>query len=212
MRLLEFTLFYLGIPVLVWVTKSQDVLLPVLWLGGIFAWTMLRYGRGHQAPAPVAPDLNLRKELGVVLVRFFIVAVLLTIALYYYHREWLFWLPRKSLGLWGLIVVVYPLLSVLPQALVYRALFERRYAMTFSSPRVSLLVGVLIFCLAHIPFQNVWALAFTLPGGFLFLRTYRRTNALWLSTLEHALYGDLLFTVGWGVCLVNSGTQHLFMR
>lgn len=212
MRLLEFTLFYMGIPVLVWVTKSQDYLLPVLWLGAVFAWMMLRYGRGHQAPGPVAPDLNLRKEIGIVFLRFSIVAVLLTIALYYYHREWLFWLPRKSLELWGLIVVIYPLLSVCPQALVYRALFERRYAMAFSSPKVSLLVGVLIFCLAHIPFQNVWALAFTLPGGFLFLRTYRRTNALWLSTLEHALYGDLLFTVGWGVYLVNSGTQHLFMR
>lgn len=212
MRLLEFTLFYLGIPVLVWVTKSQDVLLPVLWLGGVFAWIMLRYGRGNQPVAPVVSRSALRKEAGFVFLRFIAVSVVLTVALYFYHREWLFWLPRKSLGLWGLIVVVYPLLSVFPQALVYRALFEHRYAMAFSSPRASLLVGVLIFCLAHIPFQNAWALAFTLPGGFLFLRTYRRTNTLWLSTLEHALYGDLLFTVGWGVCLVNSGTQHLFMR
>lgn len=212
MRLLEFTLFYLGIPVLVWLTRSQDMLLPVLWLGAVFAWIILRYGRGHQVPAPVGVDVELRKEIAVVLLRFIIVAVVLTLALYYYHREWLFWLPRKSLGLWGLVVVLYPLLSVWPQALVYRALFERRYARVFSSPRVSLLVGVLVFCLAHIPFQNVWALAFTLPGGLLFLSTYRRTNALWLSTLEHALYGDLLFTVGWGVCLVNSGTQQLFLR
>lgn len=212
MRLLEFTLFYLGIPVLVWVTKSQDVLLPVLWLGGVFAWIMLRYGRGNQPVAPVVSRSTLRKEAGFVFLRFLIVAVVLTVALYFYHREWLFWLPRKSLGLWGLIIIAYPLLSVWPQALIYRLLFERRYAQVFSSARISLLAGTLVFCFAHIPFDNCWALAFTLPGGFLFLRTYRRTGALWLSTLEHALYGDLLFTVGWGLCLANSGTLHLFMR
>lgn len=212
MRLLEFILFYLGVPLLVWVTKSQELLLPVLWLGGVFAWTMLRYGRGNQPLQTGMSGTDLRKAVAVVLLRFSIVAVALTGALYFYHREWLFWLPRRSLGLWGLIVVAYPLLSVWPQALIYRLLFERRYAQAFSSPRISLLAGTLVFCLAHIPFDNYWALAFTLPGGFLFLQTYRRTGVLWLSTLEHALYGDLLFTLGWGVCLANSGTLHLFMR
>jgi uncharacterized protein len=211
MRLLEFTLFYIGLPLLLWVTSVQTMLLPILWLGSLFAGIMLGYGRDNHPPPEGEPAVKIRRELAVILLRFIAVAFGLTLALYFYHPEWLFWLPRKSLGLWGLIIVAYPLLSVCPQALIYRLLFERRYAKSFSTPRLSLVVGTLVFCLAHLPFNNFWALLFTLPGGFLFLRTYRRTNSLWLSTLEHTLYGDLLFTIGWGVCLASAGTQQFFL-
>lgn len=212
MRLFEYLLLYMGLPLLLWLTKEQNMLLPVLWLGAVFAWTLLRYGKGNR-PAPVVGSaLNLRKELVFIFLRFFGVAFFLGVALYVYRPELLFWLPRKSVGLWGLIVIAYPLLSVFPQALVYRALYERRYAQIFSSPQLSLVMGCLVFCLAHIPFNNIWALAFTFPGGILFLQTYRRTGSLGLSTLEHALYGDLLFTLGWGACLASAGTQRLFLN
>jgi hypothetical protein len=210
-RHFEFILLYVGLPLLLWVTKTETMLLPALWLGAVFAWTMLRYGKGNR-PAPSAGSgQTLRKELARILLRFAGVALLLALALYCYRPELLFWLPRKSLGLWGLIVIAYPFLSVFPQALIYRILYERRYSQAFSSPRLSLLIGTLVFCLAHIPFNNVWAFAFTLPGGFLFLSTYRRTGSWALSTLEHALYGDLLFTLGWGACLASAGTQRLFL-
>lgn len=213
MRLFEFTLLYIGLPFLVWVTDCQDYLLPVLWLGALFAWTMLRYGRGNTpAPFPASAGMRVGKALAVILLRFAAVALLLAVALYCYRPECLLWLPRRSLALWLFVLVGYPLLSVCPQALIYRLLFERRYAPAFSSPRMAMLIGTLVFCLAHIPFGNLWTLAFTLPGGFLFLRTYRCTGTLWLSTLEHALYGDFLFTIGWGVYFVNSGTQQLFLR
>jgi len=35
-------------------------------------------------------------------------------------------------------------------------------------------------------------------GGWLFGGTYRRSRSLGLVCLEHALYGDLIFTVGLG--------------
>jgi membrane protease YdiL (CAAX protease family) len=212
MRLLEFTLFYIGLPLLLWVTSVQTMLLPILWLGALFAGIMLGYGRDNHPPPAGEPAVKIRRELAVILLRFIAVAFGLTLALYFYHPEWLFWLPRKSLGLWGLIIVAYPLLSVLPQALIYRLLFERRYAKCFSTPGLSLFAGTLVFCLAHLPFNNFWALLFTLPGGVLFLRTYRRMGSLSLSTLEHALYGDLLFTIGWGACLASAGTQRFFLN
>ena len=65
---------------------------------------------------------------------------------------------------------------------------------------------------AHLPFGNLWAIAFPFLGGMMFLRTYRRTGSLLLSCLEHALYGDLLFTVGWGIYLFHGGTQALLVR
>ena len=36
--------------------------------------------------------------------------------------------------------------------------------------------------------------------------TYRRTGSLLFSGIEHALYGDFLFTIGWG-SFFYEGTQ-----
>ena len=38
----------------------------------------------------------------------------------------------------------------------------------------------------------------TAIGGWFFATTYARTRSLWLASFEHALYGQLVFTVGLG--------------
>jgi membrane protease YdiL (CAAX protease family) len=36
-------------------------------------------------------------------------------------------------------------------------------------------------------------------GGLIFAWRYLRTNSFWAVALEHALYGNLIFTIGLGV-------------
>lgn len=43
----------------------------------------------------------------------------------------------------------------------------------------------------------------TLAGGLLFAGTYARTPSFGISTAEHALYGDWLFTIGYGPFLYH---------
>jgi uncharacterized protein len=50
----------------------------------------------------------------------------------------------------------------------------------------------------HILFHNWIALALTFPGGILFALRYCNTRSLAVSSLEHALYGCFLFTIGLG--------------
>ena len=109
-------------------------------------------------------------------------------------------------------MLAYPVLSVYPQAIIFRALYEYRYASLFRGRWVAWVVGAAVFSFAHLPFGNAWALGFTFLGGLLFLRTYRRTQSVPVSCLEHALYGDLLFTVGWGIYLFHGGTQALLAQ
>ena len=47
-------------------------------------------------------------------------------------------------------------------------------------------------------YLNFPALLLTLPAGALLALTYRRTGSLAASTLEHAAYGILAFTLGLG--------------
>jgi membrane protease YdiL (CAAX protease family) len=110
----------------------------------------------------------------------------------------LFDMPRRHTALWGAIVVLYPLVSVYPQELVYRAFLLHRYAELFGTGRRAAAASAVAFGFAHLLFGNVLAVVATLAGGWLFARRYQRTRSLLAVSVEHALYGITLFTVGLG--------------
>lgn len=72
-----------------------------------------------------------------------------------------------------------------------------RYKTAFS-PRVLVLVSGVGFGFAHIVFGNWVAPVLCVIGGIMFAQTYARTRSLALVSLEHALYGDFIFTLGLG--------------
>ena len=55
------------------------------------------------------------------------------------------------------------------------------------------------FAYMHIVFRNPWAMVLSLPAGMLFYARYRETRSLMVSSLEHALYGCFVFSIGLGV-------------
>jgi membrane protease YdiL (CAAX protease family) len=98
----------------------------------------------------------------------------------------------------------YPLFSVYPQGLIYRAFFFHRYRplVEACAPLVRawllIVVSGATFALMHILFHNWIAVALTFPGGILFAVRYCNTRSLAVSSIEHALYGCFLFTIGLG--------------
>jgi membrane protease YdiL (CAAX protease family) len=102
-----------------------------------------------------------------------------------------------------MIIAAYPIFSVYPQGLIYRAFFFHRYhSLLRLDPAardwLMILLSAATFALMHILFHNWIALALTFPGGILFARRYIDTRSLCVSSLEHALYGCFLFTIGLG--------------
>jgi membrane protease YdiL (CAAX protease family) len=106
-------------------------------------------------------------------------------------------LPRNSTGLWLMILALYPLLSALPQELIFRALFFRRYGGLFHDPRLGVAASTGSFALAHLMFWNWVAVALTLAGGLLFARAYLERGFA-LAVLLHAVCGWIVFTSGLG--------------
>lgn len=107
-------------------------------------------------------------------------------------------LPLHATGLWLIIMVAYPIFSVWPQEVVYRAFFHHRYEPVLRAPIARILVGGLVFGFMHVVFLNWLAPAMTLVGGLLFAWTYERSRSLFAATVEHALWGCLVFTIGIG--------------
>lgn len=207
-RLIEFVVLYAGIPLVLSLCLPPRGLLPVLWAFALVAWIALRADASfdrRRLCAWCARGVVWRRIVPQVL----LAALALGLALAAHRPELLFRFPRARPRVWLLVLALYPLLSVYPQALLYRALYAHRYAPLFRSRTLRRGIGAAVFSLAHLPFGNGWALGFTLVGGWLFLGTYERTGSLPLSCLEHALYGDLLFTIGWGAYLYHGGTQAL---
>ena len=214
MKKIECILLYVGLPALLaflpgWVEQRWGVRLnawvvPVLLSAAAIAYVAMRrtglLERGELTRLRV-PD-HLWAEM---LARFVFSALLLTWLLAMYRPGLLWSFPRHNPRFWALVCVAYPLVSVLPQGILYRALYTKRYAAGLPPGRF-LLLGALLFSWAHIVFHNPWACAFTFVGGLFFLTSYRATGSLLFSCIEHALYGDFLFTVGWGAFFYE-GTQ-----
>ncbi|MEL6429141.1 MAG: CPBP family intramembrane glutamic endopeptidase [Planctomycetota bacterium] len=105
-------------------------------------------------------------------------------------------LPLERPGLWAAVLLLYPVLSVVPQEVIYRTFLVHRYGTLFG--RATPAVSAVAFGLAHLLFWNWIAVLFTLIGGGLFAWTYQRTGSLRLVVVEHALLGQAVFTVGLG--------------
>ncbi|CAM2008544.1 CPBP family intramembrane glutamic endopeptidase [Acanthopleuribacter pedis] len=130
---------------------------------------------------------------------FFAIGALALAALVYLREpDRLFDLPYHKPAIYLSILCLYPIISVYPQELVYRAFFFRRYEPIFPRERMLVWMSALAFGWMHIVFENVLAVALTLIGGFLFSRTYLRTRSLFCVGLEHSLYGCFIFTIGLG--------------
>lgn len=107
--------------------------------------------------------------------------------------------PQSDPGRWLLVMALYPLVSALPQEFMYRTFLFTRYGGLFGDNKWALiLLSGLLFMWGHILFMNPVALFATLIGGLLFAWRYYHSRSLLLATVEHALYGNLFFTLGLG--------------
>lgn len=107
--------------------------------------------------------------------------------------------PLQRPQTWERIMILYPMLSVPVQELVYRTFFFHRYGPLFGAERGALILanGVL-FGFAHFLFGNWVAIAGTAVIGTLLAYRYEATRSFWAVWLEHTLWGWLVFTVGLG--------------
>lgn len=135
------------------------------------------------------------------LAKLVIIIVITTIFVMITNRENLFIVLLNKPKLWLIILFVYSFFSVYPQELLYRTFFFQRYKPLFKNDFLFIFLNAIVFSLAHIFFKNTLVTILTFLGGILFAITYNRTKSTLLVTIEHAIYGSWLFTVGMGEML-----------
>ncbi len=185
-------------------------LLPLVPLSGLlprpwFIWLYLlsiptmvwlrREGVGLWVPTDVKIE---RAVLRRVIVRFGVSASLLTLATWWFLPDEFLRFPSERPLMWAAVMLLYPLAAVYPQELIFRAFFLRRYASLFPSILYAVAMSAIVFGWAHVGFGSPVSIFLSTVGGVMFASTYRASGSLRLACLEHALYGDLIFSVGLG--------------
>lgn len=203
----ECALLYIGIP-LAYAAGLLPIpvilLLVIMAVGCWFAWcrnpTLPR-----KLPWLPAPPAEWRR----VMVIYTLAVPLLLLVLWLTQPSAVFSLLLQRPKLWLIVMLAYPLVSVLPQEFVYRVFFFDRYRELFGNDTGMVIASAAVFSLGHLVFRNWQSVVLTFVGGFLFARTYQRTASLKLVSVEHALYGCALFTLGYGRYFFE-GTWHVF--
>jgi membrane protease YdiL (CAAX protease family) len=117
----------------------------------------------------------------------------------------LFDMPRHHTAVWAVLMLSYPIISVYPQELIYRSFFFHRYKPVAGDGWPMVLLSAVAFAWMHVLFNNWVAVGLCAAGGVIFAWRYRRTRSLLVTSVEHTLYGQLVFTIGLGEFLL-SGT------
>ncbi len=195
--ILEFLVLFVALPLAYRFSPVRIPALPLLWVvTGYALWQLLRDPRFDRANLWNIGTLP--AKLGVILAIFAVVAVLIWVGVRRFapELEWNF--VRQHPAFWAIVMVAYPVVSVYPQGLMYRAFFFERYAALFPGRWAMIFASAAAFAFLHIIFRNPLAVALTFGGGILFASRYAETGSLATSSFEHALYGCWLFTVGLG--------------
>lgn len=204
----EFLGFFVGLPVVMAIAVPPGRMFPVL-----FAFTALGAVLLHRTPGFRWADLVRGLDrIDWRLVAAFAVATALcgsAVVLALAPGAFLM-LPREQPGLLLAILLLYPVLSALPQELIFRPLFFRRYGAVLPPGQQALALNAAVFSLAHLMYWNGPAIVMTFAGGLVFAHAYERQGNFPLAVILHGVAGGILFTLGLGIFFYSGVVERPF--
>lgn len=191
----EFLLFFVFVPFIA--NYYLDGWLKILPLIGIaiFFFILLRLDSSFEKP--YLYHLN-KAELKKSIPRLIILSVLLIWFTWWIFPDLLLYYPRENFEKYLITFFLYPLASVIPQELIYRVYFFHRYRTLVPERFLLMLSNAIIFSLTHWIYANWVAPIATFLVSWIFIYSYLKSKSLLNVSLEHYIYGLIMFTIGFG--------------
>ncbi|NRA91726.1 MAG: CPBP family intramembrane metalloprotease [Psychroserpens sp.] len=198
-KLTEFFIIFILIPVSFAFKFPVVIKLAVGLIGFLYILFVLL--RIEKSRFKIAPNIGWQTFFKRVLLQLVGIAILTTLYMWFFDKTNLFVVVLNKPLLWLVILFIYSFFSVYPQELIYRTFFFQRYQGLFKIKSLFIMINAALFSLAHIFFRNSLVMILTFLGGLLFALTFQKTKSTLLVSIEHAIYGCWLFTVGMGEML-----------
>ncbi|MFT4015285.1 MAG: CPBP family glutamic-type intramembrane protease [Paracoccus sp. (in: a-proteobacteria)] len=203
----EFAALYLGAPLLIAVFMPGHLLFAALALFSLAGLALLWFTGGFDWPGLVRGWRRLPwlEILAMILITTLIGALILSFA----RPGAIFNMARNRPEFMLVVWCLYPILSALPQELIFRPLFFHRYAAILPTGRAAIALNAAVFSFAHLMYWSWIVAVMTFLGGWWFARAYLRFGfpAVWAL---HAVAGNALFTVGMGVYFYSGNVVRPF--
>lgn len=197
-KLPEFYILFILLPISFTLNYPIWMKLSIGFLGFLYVvYVLLKI---EKMPFKIAKNLDWNRFWKRTLLKFIVIASLTLCFVWVTDKSALFQVLQNK-PKWLLILVVYSVFSVYPQELIYRTFYFQRYEGIFSNKYAGIFINAIVFSLAHIIFQNTLVHVMTFLGGLVFAFTYYKTKSTLLVSIEHAVYGCWLYTVGMGEML-----------
>ena len=198
-KILEICFLGLLFPIIILYFNLSKYILPCLWT--IFFYTIILYLFLYKTKFKFTNFFRIlvhKKYILLIIIRWIILSFVLYFFTLYFFPQRLFFIQKNDVSLLYKIFIFYPLFSAFPQEFIFCTFFFKRYEKIFRNDKFIIYFSALIFCFAHIFAINWVAPLLSFFGGFIFANTYKKTNSLFVVSLEHSLYGNTLFYLGLG--------------
>ena len=139
-----------------------------------------------------------KKTILFIIFRWAIASGLLYALTAIFFPDKLFGIQKSNPDIMWKLLILYPIFSALPQEFIFCRFFFSRYKPLFGEKTLMVCMSAVAFCFAHILFINWVAPILGLAAGIIFALTYQKTKSLIIVSIEHGLYGDVLFFIGLG--------------
>jgi membrane protease YdiL (CAAX protease family) len=198
----EFVIIYLILPLLIMLHLLPVPLLLILLVLGVAVHLFLYHDPTFNRNYFINWKSG-RGEIWKIILLFIPLGAIMVVLIWQIDKTKLFYLPSSNPWFLLLISIFYPVFSVVPQGLAYRALFFHRYGSFFPGNTLKIIASAAAFSFGHILYKNILVLILAFIAGLIFAYRYWKTDSLLISILEHSLYGVWLFTCGLGYFFVS---------
>lgn len=205
-HLVEFLGLFVAVPVAIAVALPARMMFPAL-----FTFTALGLVLLHRTPGFQWRHLREGRVNWPVVAGFGLAVLALSWAVV----EWrfpgrAFALARQNPAFLLVIFLFYPVLSALPQELIFRVLYFRRYRAILPGGRPGVVLNAAIFALAHLMYWHWIVAVMTFGGGLIFAAAYKRPQGFLMALALHAVAGCAIFGAGLGILFYSGNVVRPF--
>ncbi|MCB1681288.1 MAG: CPBP family intramembrane metalloprotease [Alphaproteobacteria bacterium] len=194
----EFSVICILIPTIIIAFRLARNMFFFLWGVTFFCWGILfLLHENFWEKAWRFEEVNW-KNMKTILPRWALCSVGMLVFTHFYDPGRMFYIIEQRPQAIPIILFAYPLLSALPQEMIFCGYFFERFRPLFLSERLMIIASALVFAFAHVLYINWVAPMLSLVAGLIFASTYSKTKSLALVSIEHGLYGISLFLIGLG--------------
>ena len=205
-KIFELLIITFFTPFIIIFFNLQKLVVPIVIFAAIIAFVYLRK-KNYKFHSCLKIK---QKEIKKSFYRIILICTILFFFTYLFLPKIFIIFPSLDLKLWILTMIFYPIFSAFPQELFFRSFFYERYSIIFNNKKILILINALIFAIVHSVYLNFFVVILAFCGGIIFAQNYYYNKSIFLVTMEHALIGNFIFSIGLGYYFFHGNIKYIY--